>query len=570
MTDNKPLSFAEETFQMADNKPKKLTPSDQDREKRRCADDLVYFINTYVQIYDNLSAAWVPFTLWPAQIELLRAIEGSKYALIPKARQIGITWLLGDARPLWKMIFHPIREVLIFSQRDDEAMKLLERLKGTFERLPDWMKPGIDTNAAHEFSLKNGSRVQALPSTAGGRSNAATDVIVDEADYVTNLKGLITAAKPTIDAGTNQMVVLSTINEETPNSYFQRLCKANQEGDQGWVLHFLGWQSNPNRTLQWYEDQKQACLVDNGTLDPLYKEYPATLAEALAPRELNKRFPPDWLVALSAARKPVPVHGEMPATPGLKIFKVPQAGKTYGIGADPGGGKLDPSVAQVIDGETKEQVAVLAGLVEPTQFANQVADLSLYYNGAPVLFELNNHGHAFLAQAKERGTTLRRGVGRRGKTDNDPGWLTTERSKHMLYDVGAKVMQELIAMATLVNGVPEAILCEATTIAELASIEISTLEAPEGLHDDHAMAWVLAQMCLYKGTASMSQVSYTGLWHKRNAKEADEYTGPGAEPALPDRKLPQPIAPRVQPKPEPRRDDAVPPHIMEKYGRYRR
>ena len=205
-----------------------------------------------------------------------------------------------------------------------------------------------------------------------------------------------------------------------------------------------------------------------------------------------------------------------------------------GIGMDPGGGKKDSSVSQVIDSETYEQVAALSGLVEPTEFANQTHDLSLYYFGASVLFELNNHGGTVLAQFKERGTNMRRGIGRRGVTDKEPGWLTTERSKHMLYDVGAKVMQEVIYETLDDRGEPHfelvrPILFDPSTIAELTSIDVSELEAPLGMHDDHSMAWVLACMCVYRGTSGVA-VARHSLW-----KEPQQVSAPAgsAAPAIP-------------------------------------
>jgi hypothetical protein len=82
---------------------------------------------------------------------------------------------------------------------------------------------------------------------------------------------------------------------------------------------------------------------------------------------------------------------------------------------------------------------------EPTEFANQAHLLSRYYANAPVLFELNNHGHAFLAQCRENGTVLKMGMNRRGRTEREPGWLTTERSKGNLYDTGADAMREILA-----------------------------------------------------------------------------------------------------------------------------
>lgn len=491
-------------------RPRELTKAEQDREMARCKADVVYFIKKYVYIYDNVSTAWILFNLWPEQERVLRDTDKQKYVIEPKARQNGASWK-AVARALWKMRFLPIREVLLFSQRDDEAMKLLQRLHGIYDRLPVWMQGGIVTDSAHELQLLNGSRIQALPASAGGRSNAATDVIIDEADFIPDLAMLVSNARPTIDAGEGQMTILSTVNEETPNSYFQQLCKLASTGDSPWFLSFLGWQANPNRTSDWYENLKRETLLTYGTLDPLYKHYPATLTEALAPRELNKRFPPDWILRLSAVRKPLNAPATAPAIPGLRLYKLPVPGRIYGIGSDPGGGKHDNSVSHVIDAESMEFVATLSGKVEPTQFANYTVDLSHYYNDAPILFELNNHGHAFLAQCKERGATLRRGLNRRGVSDREPGWLTTERSKHMLYDTMAKVMQQLLIEAEAAQQPAYPIFFDQQTIIELTSIDVNSLEAPEGLFDDHAMAAVLSTMCVYRGASNMVQ-SRHDLW----------------------------------------------------------
>ena len=490
-------------------RPKVLSAEEIQGEMRKCRESSAYFIRTYCHIYDNGTAAWILFDLWERQAQALERMEVGKYHLLPKSRQIGITWL-GVVRILHRMLFKPIREVLVFSQRDDEAIKILERLRGVYDRLPKWMQQPIMADSAHEFRLGNGSRVQALPAATGGRSNAATDVMIDEADFIEGLSILVSNVQPTIDAGDNQLVLLSTINEETPNSYFQQLCKIAEAGDSVWKLIFLGWDANPKRSEDWYEQRKRETLLTYGTLDPLYKHYPRTLSEALAPRELNKRFPPQWIMALTAIKKTI-APKDAPAIPGLRIYVAPIPGHEYSIGADPGGGKVDKSAAQVVDKATLEQVAVLTGLIEPTQFANYVADLSLYYFRAAVLFELNNHGHAFLAQAKERSMNLVRGMGRRGNPDRDAGWLTTERSKHMLYDSAAKAMQQSVLAAELSGAPPIPMFCDQQTVLEVTSIDVSNLSAPEGEHDDLSMAWVLAIMAFYRASPGMELVSHN-LW----------------------------------------------------------
>jgi hypothetical protein len=124
-------------------------------------------------------------------------------------------------------------------------------------------------------------------------------VVVDEADFVDNLGRLISYAKPTIDAGQNKMVVLSTVNEDVQGSFFQNLYVSARDGETQWRAVFFGWMAHPGRTEEWYEREKEEVLRQYGSYDPLYKRYPATDTEALSARSLNTRFPPAWLSAVS-------------------------------------------------------------------------------------------------------------------------------------------------------------------------------------------------------------------------------------------------------------------------------
>ena len=94
-----------------------------------------------------------------------------------------------------------------------------------------------------------------------------------------------------------------------------------------------------------------------------------------------------------------------PAVPGLVIWRLPQPGETFVIGADPAEGnpQSDNSAASVVD-LAGEQVAAWAGRVEPAAFGSQIAAVSAFFNGAAALVERNNHGHAVLLWLREFST----------------------------------------------------------------------------------------------------------------------------------------------------------------------
>ena len=124
----------------------------QKTEWLACHHSPAYFLDRYGWLYDATARrSWVRFHLWPAQFSTLAGIQACRLAVILKARQLGLTWLvLGYAQ--WLMLFRPQATVLLFSRRDDEAVQMLDfRLRGMYERLPRWMRSRhVLRGAAHE------------------------------------------------------------------------------------------------------------------------------------------------------------------------------------------------------------------------------------------------------------------------------------------------------------------------------------------------------------------------------------------------------------------------------------
>jgi hypothetical protein len=443
--------------------------------------------------------------------------------VILKARQLGMTWLaVGFA--LWLMLFRPAATALLFSKRDDEAVHLLRfRLRGMYERLPQWMRARSRmTDNDHELILSNDSAALAFPTT-GGRSYTATMALVDEADHMGDLDRLLDAVKPTVDAG-GWLILLSTANKGEPGSTFKRIYQAAQRGENGYTPVFLPWNARPDRTPEWYEGIRRDYRTRDGTPDALHGEYPATDVEALAARQSDRRFPAEWLRVVDDTRNKAGIvaqpaeHGlgeeskeespktltqmAIPAPPVLQVFAPPVAGRSYVIGADPAEGnpQSDESAASVVDALTGEQVAVLAGRLEPALFAAGLADTAWFYNGAAILVERNNHGHAVLLWLAEhrwdwmephpvsavqpvpeyaRAYSLLRGW------DGRPGWLSTGRGKALAFDAAADAVREGLTR-----------LRDRVTLEQMMAIRGASLSAPSGERDDRAVAHVLALAAL--------------------------------------------------------------------------
>jgi hypothetical protein len=295
---------------------------------------------------------------------------------------------------------------------------------------------------------------------------------------------MLSAIKPTVDAG-GRLILLSTVDKGQPESPFKRIYRAARAGGNSFRPIFLPWNAAPWRTPAWYAEQRQTILTSTGSEDDLWQEYPSDESQALAPRQLDKRIPSAWLTQCFAEVRPIDPAGNyapayrLPAIPGLVVYARPLPGRTYVIGGDPAEGNptSDDSALAVLDAASGEEVATLAGKLEPTVFAGYIGQLAEWYNGAGVLVERNNHGHAVLAGLDALGLSGSLLSGHDGKA----GWMSSTLGKVKLYDACADAVKHR-----------EVVIHHPATFNQLASIDGSTLRAPDGQHDDKADAFALA------------------------------------------------------------------------------
>jgi hypothetical protein len=240
-------------------------------------------------------------------------------------------------------------------------------------------------------------------------------------------------------------------------------------------------------------------LHRTGALDDLAELYPASDAEALAPRALDKWIALEWLYQCYQEGRPLaPRPAGAPALPGLNVYVMPQAGRAYAIGADPAEGNptSDDSALAVLDRTTGEEVASLAGRFQPAVFASHIDALARWYNGAEVLVERNNHGHSVLLWLRDHSrVAVAQGI------DGKDGWLSNSKGKAMMYDTAAEAFRD---RQTVLHGF--------TTFNQLASIEGASLRAPQGQWDDRADAYVLA-LCLVQMLSRHTTEGMQGIPH---------------------------------------------------------
>lgn len=474
-------------------------------ELGKCFKSPAYFIHNYCHIYDSVQSDWIRFRLWPSQVKVVEEIHANQLTVILKARQLGISWL-ALSYGVWQMMFRPIAAVSVFSRRETEAMYLMgqDRMRGIFNNLPLWMKSGhtSTTDSAHEWIMKTKSAARAFPTSAGD-GYVSTLAIVDEADLSPDLNSLMRSVKPTIDTG-GKLILLSRVNKSEPDSEFKTIYRGATKDENGWHPVFLPWKAHPGRDEAWYDKQRKDILSRTGSLDDLYEQYPETDQQALSTRTLDKRIPPLWLEAVYQELKPVRAKGS-PTFQDLDIYFPPKEGVRYVIGADPAEGNpnSDDSSLTVMQVDTGEEVASMAGKYEPAIFSSYIQDISKYYNYAPVLVERNNHGHSVIQWLEEHARRIRLLLGHDADTHKKDkknrnrrkklkaGWLSSTLGKTMLYTICTEHIRESAGFDKE-EGQSIKVLHNKETFDQLSSIESATLSAPRGRHDDRADSFALA------------------------------------------------------------------------------
>lgn len=153
----------------------------------------------------NRSKPFQPFPDSPHLYYLTQAWIHSPRLLIPKSRQMSVTWLF-CALYLWEAIHFPSRLTFFVSKKEESAHDNLERVKLIYDKLPKFYRsycPGVnkggDPLTYCRFQLENRSKLIGVPAGPEQlRQYTASGIFSDEAAFQEQLKDSIAAALPTL------------------------------------------------------------------------------------------------------------------------------------------------------------------------------------------------------------------------------------------------------------------------------------------------------------------------------------------------------------------------------------
>jgi hypothetical protein len=281
---------------------------------------------------------WEGVRGYMGQREVLEAFEHELRIIVLKARQLGLTWLA------LHFAFHlmAFREesgnakVLALSKTQDDANKLLRRARRINDLLPPYLRQAEHpetVGANNRFKLRTvarwsggGGELNSLPATErSAHGETAGLVILDELARVPNgrARGIWTAVQPTLGKR-GRAIAISTGNGppdvEGDGQPFAQLWVKSIEGATGMVPIFLPASTDPRRTEEWREGEREKYLTD----EDFAAQNPETEEEALAGEPGTKVYPLDGIRAavelgrrldamLEAGEMPPPASSPYPA-----------------------------------------------------------------------------------------------------------------------------------------------------------------------------------------------------------------------------------------------------------------
>ena len=455
-------------------------------EYKKCADDPIYFIRTYMKII-NVDKGLMHFELRDYQKHMIHAIKDNRAIIMCMARQSGkSTAVVGFI--LWYILFNPHVTAVLLANKEKTALEILNKAHVAYMYLPLFLQQGIVEWNKSNIVLENGSRVIA-DSTASDavRGYAVNLLVLDEAAHIENWEDFSTSVLPTISSGeTTKIVQIST--PKGLNHFYKTWTNAQPDAKfpNNYYPISVHWTDVPGRDNKWKDEQLK---ILNNDLDKFAQEYECefmgssgTLIAGWKLKQMMKNFeePISKSNNLYKYRAPLPQH-------------------FYAITVDCSEGKgFDYSVVNVFDITRMpyQQVAIFrSNESSPAETAQIIFETAKSYNNAAVLVEFaslgpqvshilhTDHGYENMLSTCTHGS--------RGKVIT----LTGGKNVDMGINMSSVVRRTGCSLIKLLIEQNQLLIPDYETINEFATFSreegYGKFEAEEGCKDDIVMTCVV-------------------------------------------------------------------------------
>jgi hypothetical protein len=451
---------------------------DQIEEYLKCAEDPIYFIETYCKIV-TLDHGIQPFKLYPCQVNKVNIIHNNRKVILMEGRQQGKT-TTSAAYILWYTLFQESKTVAILANKAPAAREVLYRYQLMYENLPIWLQQGVTTWNKGDIELENRSKVfTAATSASGIRGKSVNLLYVDETAIIPNnvAEQFFASVYPTISAGETTKILLSS----TPLGYnhFWKFWNDAQNDRNGFVPLFIPYWEIPGRNEAWATEQRRLLGELKFNQEVLCNFLGSSLTLIAS----------DTIAQMSAD---APIYSK----DGLDIYEKAEKDCAYIIIADTAKGVGgDYSAFQILNISKMPYVMVgkyKNNTISPLLYPSVIYKVGKDYNDAYVLIEVNTseqvaeilysdyeYENIISVSRTPNGQVVNGGFGG-GKTQL--GVVTDKKVKR----IGCSNFKSMVEEKKM-------IIRDADTISEISTFiqRKNSYSADEGYHDDLVMPLVL-------------------------------------------------------------------------------
>jgi hypothetical protein len=398
-------------------------------EYAKCMKSTPYALKTYLQTYDNTVSKYVPLELFPDQVGLVNDYEEFNENIALKYRQAGVSTVTA-AWSSKKLVFaskNKPEKVLIIANKLDTAVEFANKVRGFTEQWPSWVGVGFsaEKNSQRHFKLTNGCEVKAVAtSTDALRGYTPTILIFDEAAYIEADGDFWAACMASLSTG-GKVIVISTPNGYDP-IYYEIYDQALKNMNDFKISEMVWWKDprynkdlqllNVKDIIHYYLNRNEYVsgveTVDYTGREKEYDKIKELISQGYKPssswyekmvkklkydkRKVNQELECAFLgsgdnvfdsnitenIRVNMVQEPVNkmIGGS------LWIWKEPEIGHKYIMGVDVSrGDSEDYSTFQIVDFDTREQVAEYVGKIPPDILAELCYKWGLMYSAFIVI-----------------------------------------------------------------------------------------------------------------------------------------------------------------------------------------
>lgn len=365
--------------------------------KEQLIERISFYKNNYIDFIKDFGRIRVPggiiqFKMYEYQEELARSLQNFDFNIILKARQLGISTIVGAYLGTY-IIFNPQSDIIIIAINEDVAKELILKIKIFLEGLPKQVRPVIlNPRNKESIELANGSRVKALTSTTkSGRSFTASFLVLDECAFIENVDSLWDSAYPTVSNG-GRAILLSTPNGE--GNLFHDIWTSAENGDNEFRATKLYWWQMPGRDERWKQRTLSNLRYDMKKFRQEYEcSFEASSMSVISLAKINailKRNSQNKVSTVALTTKSGQVHENLDA------YAFPIDGHKYFFSADTAEGLGEDRDASAFIGFDLMDDSVMIEYahkeLNEKQFAKVLMDVAQTYNDAFIVIELKSTG----------------------------------------------------------------------------------------------------------------------------------------------------------------------------------